>query len=89
MLLSGPYPSHLKRRVGGDWGHLNNQQAVEFLQQINCAELRHLVVAHISEKNNSRERAEIALLSVLDSLDGVIFAEQGAGFNWLKISQDG
>jgi phosphoribosyl 1,2-cyclic phosphodiesterase len=89
MLLKGPYPSHLKRRVGGDWGHLNNQQAVEFLQQINCAELRHLVVAHISEKNNSRERAEIALLSVLDSLDGVIFAEQGAGFDWLKISQDG
>ena len=88
MLLKGPYPSHLKRRVGGDWGHLNNQQAVELLQQINSAELRHLVVAHISEKNNSRERAEIALLSVLESLDRVIFAEQDAGFDWLKISQE-
>jgi phosphoribosyl 1,2-cyclic phosphodiesterase len=85
MLLDGPYPPHLKQRVGGDWGHLNNQQAVELLRQIDSAALRHLVVAHISEKNNSRERAQSALLSVLDSLDGVIFAEQGDGFDWLDL----
>jgi phosphoribosyl 1,2-cyclic phosphodiesterase len=86
MLLEGHYPPHLKRRVGGDWGHLNNQQAVELLRQIDCAGLRHLVVAHVSEKNNSRERAQGALLSVLESLDGVTFAEQGAGFDWLSLS---
>ncbi len=85
MLLEGPYPPHLKRRVGGDWGHLNNQQAVELLRQIDHAALRHLVVAHISEKNNSRERAQSALLSVLDSLEGVIFAEQSGGFDWLDL----
>jgi phosphoribosyl 1,2-cyclic phosphodiesterase len=85
MLLEGPYPPHLKQRVGGDWGHLNNLQAVELLRQIDCAALRHLVVAHISEKNNSRERAQSALLSVLDSLDGVIFAEQAGGFDWLDL----
>ncbi len=85
MLLEGPYPPHLKRRVGGDWGHLNNQQAAELLRQIDCAALCHLVVAHISEKNNSRERAQSALLSVLDSLDRVIFAEQLIGFDWLDL----
>jgi phosphoribosyl 1,2-cyclic phosphodiesterase len=87
MLLEGSYPPHLKRRVGGDWGHLNNQQAVQLLRQIDGAGLRHLVVAHISEKNNSRERARSALLSVLDSLDGVIFAEQAGGFDWLDLTQ--
>ncbi len=86
MLLDGPYPPHLKRRVGGDWGHLNNQQAVELLRQINCTALRHLVVAHVSEKNNSRERAQNALLSVLDSMDRVIFAEQASGFDWLDLA---
>jgi len=86
MLLEGPYPPHLKHRVGGDWGHLNNQQAVELLRQINCTALRHLVVAHISEQNNSRERAQDALLSVLDSLDRVIFAEQASGFDWLELA---
>jgi phosphoribosyl 1,2-cyclic phosphodiesterase len=86
LLLEGPYPSHLKRRVGGDWGHLNNQQAAEFLREIDGAQLRHLVVAHISEKNNSRAQAETALLSVLDTLDRVIFAEQTGGFDWLDLA---
>lgn len=85
MLREGPYPYHLKHRVGGDWGHLNNQQAVDFLRQIDCTRLRHLVVAHVSEKNNSRERAQNALLSVLESLDGVVFAEQAGGFDWLEL----
>ena len=57
------------------------------LRQIDCAGLRHLVVAHVSEKNISRERALSALLSVLESLDGVTFAEQGAGFDWLSLSE--
>jgi phosphoribosyl 1,2-cyclic phosphodiesterase len=86
MLLDGPYPPHLKRRVGGDWGHLNNQQAAQLLRQIDGSALSHLVVAHISEKNNSRALAKDALLSVLDSLDSVIFAEQSSGFDWLELA---
>jgi phosphoribosyl 1,2-cyclic phosphodiesterase len=86
MLLDGAYPPHLKRRVGGDWGHLNNEQAAELLRQIDRQTLRHLVVAHISEKNNSRELAQSALLSVLESLDDVIFAEQAGGFDWLELA---
>ncbi|MCB1842688.1 MAG: MBL fold metallo-hydrolase [Halioglobus sp.] len=86
MLLSGDYPAHLKRRVSGDWGHLNNDQAVDLLRQVGARALDHLVVAHVSEKNNSRELAEQALLSVLDSLDGVVFAQQGDGFDWLQLS---
>ena len=86
MLQAGRYPPQLKRRVGGDWGHLNNEQAAALLQQIDGAALKHLVVAHVSEKNNSREKAEQALLSVFDSLDRVVFAEQAQGFDWLEIA---
>jgi phosphoribosyl 1,2-cyclic phosphodiesterase len=86
LLLDGPYPPHLKRRVGGDWGHLSNQQAAEFLHQIDSASLRHLVVAHISEKNNRLDLTEDALLSVFDTLERVIFAEQASGFDWLDIA---
>jgi len=86
MLLEGPYPPHLKQRVGGDWGHLSNIQAADLLRQINGTRLRHLVVAHISEKNNSIEHAQRALLSVLDSLDSVVFAEQAGGFDWLELA---
>ena len=85
MLMEGPYPPHLKRRVGGDWGHLSNIQAADLLRQIDASSLAHLVVAHISEKNNSRESAEQALLSAIDTLDRVVFAEQTTGSNWLQI----
>ncbi len=34
MLRRGVYPHHLKRRVGGDWGHLNNAQAASLLEEI-------------------------------------------------------
>ena len=86
MLLDGSYPPHLKRRVGSDWGHLSNGQAAELLRRMDCGRLRHLVVAHVSEKNNSRERTEDALLAVLDSLDGVTFADQTTGFDWLHLA---
>lgn len=86
MLQSGSYPAPLKRRVGGDWGHLNNLQAAQLLDQLGGAPAGHLVVAHISENNNSRQKAEEALLSVLDSLDGVVWAGQASGFDWLAVA---
>jgi len=85
MLRDGDYPAHLKRRVGGDWGHLNNEQAESFLRQIDSSSLRHLVVAHISEKNNARELAERSLVRVLDNLDAVIWAHQTEGFGWIDV----
>jgi len=85
MLREGDYPWPLKRRVGGDWGHLNNHQAADLLRGIGGARPGYLVVAHMSENNNSRDHAEAALLSVLDSLERVVWAEQGAGFDWLEV----
>lgn len=86
MLQQGAYPAQLKRRVGGDWGHLNNHQAAQLLQQLDCAEtLNNLVVAHISDNNNSRDCAEQALSTVLDSLEEVVWAHQNEGFSWLQV----
>jgi len=85
MLEAGRYPPALKRRVAGDWGHLNNLQAAQLLRQLGGAPVGHLVVAHISENNNSRESAEAALLTVLDSLEGVVWAQQKEGFDWLSV----
>lgn len=85
LLQSGNYPPQLKRRVGGDWGHLNNEQAADLLRQLGAQSLNNLVVAHISEKNNSRERAEQALVSALDSTGQVVWACQLDGFDWLPV----
>ena len=85
MLQAGSYPPALKRRVGGDWGHLNNLQAAQLLRDLGAGRPGQLVVAHVSQNNNSRQRAEEALLSVLDSLEGVVWAEQAGGFDWLAV----
>lgn len=86
MLMAGDYPPRLKQRVGGDWGHLNNEQAADLLRQLDCsASLSNLVVAHISENNNSRECAERALCAVMPSTESVVWAEQADGFPWLSV----
>lgn len=89
LLADGPYPPALKRRVGGDWGHLSNSQARELLGQLNLQRLEHLAIAHISEKNNSRDCVE-AQLRDLDPvlLDKAVWACQGAGFDWIEASRD-
>jgi phosphoribosyl 1,2-cyclic phosphodiesterase len=57
MLLEGPYPWSLKQRVRGDRGHLSNAQGAQLLAQVLHPGLRHLVLAHLSEHNNTQARA--------------------------------
>jgi phosphoribosyl 1,2-cyclic phosphodiesterase len=68
LLRCGPYPPALQRRVGGPFGHLSNLQAAELLDQLSSAGIRHLCLAHISEKNNSPDRVMAAIRGVSESL---------------------
>jgi len=88
LLSEGPYPSSLKRRVGGDWGHLSNTQAGQLLGQLNLQRLQHLAIAHISEKNNSRDCVEAELRQIHPSLlEKTVWASQKSGFEWIEASQ--
>ncbi|MDP5053324.1 MAG: MBL fold metallo-hydrolase, partial [Congregibacter sp.] len=88
LLADGPYPGSLKRRVGGDWGHLSNTQAGDFLSQLNLQRLAHLVIAHISEKNNSQRCVEAQLRKVHpDLLQKTVWASQTSGFDWIELCQ--
>ena len=68
LLRAGPYPPSLQRRVGGPFGHLSNLQAAELLDQLPTAGIRHLWLAHLSEKNNSPDRVMAAIRGVSESL---------------------
>lgn len=52
MLLRGPYPYPLKRRIAEEMGHLSNTQCSELLDLIIGPETREVVLAHLSEENN-------------------------------------
>lgn len=87
MLADGPYPYPLKVRVGGMHGHLSNEQAAGLLEKIELGRLQHLVVSHISEKNNLPELASGALYPVLESWSGDLhMADQKLGFDWIEVN---
>ena len=86
MLAEGPYPPSLKRRVSGPMGHLNNQQSADMLSQLEQSSLQHLVVAHISQKNNHPDLAVEALLGVGGCSEEIIrLATQNTGLDWLSV----
>ncbi|RRJ84186.1 MBL fold metallo-hydrolase [Aestuariirhabdus litorea] len=88
LLSTGPYPPSLKGRVGGNYGHLSNQQAAELLRLVDRERLQRLVVAHISEQNNARERVLEQLLPEVDA-ERLVFADQGQGFDWITLKEAG
>ncbi|WP_075185914.1 MBL fold metallo-hydrolase [Teredinibacter haidensis] len=85
MLAVGPYPPSLKRRVGGDWGHLSNAQAYSFLELALLPKLQQLVIGHISEKNNSLAVVQEVFTQ---SLSGpkITFASQQQTMGWFVLT---
>jgi len=65
MLLEGPYPWALKQRIRSNHGHLSNAQASELLARGATDKLKHLVLAHLSDENNSPELAVRSARKVL------------------------
>lgn len=57
MLMNGPYPWHLKQRVRDRTGHLSNQESKELLAEIRHERLSHVILAHLSETNNTVRKA--------------------------------
>ena len=84
MLASGPYPDRLKQRVGGNLGHLSNQQSLDLLRQIDTGSLNCLIAGHISEKNNRSTIVE-QLIRQMDDVPVPVLADQEAGFDWISI----
>jgi phosphoribosyl 1,2-cyclic phosphodiesterase len=87
MLAAGDYPYSLKQRVGGRFGHLNNEDAAALLGRLDNSRLQHIVAAHLSRKNNAAELAVGALSTVLGCTpDRVAVATQDEGLDWREIA---
>lgn len=66
MLQQGPYPLSLKRRCLSNVGHLSNEQGATLVARSRTSELRTLVLAHLSETNNTPSLALHAARGVVD-----------------------
>lgn len=57
MVMEGPYPYILKQRVISDKGHLSNHATAEYLLETVGNNTKQIILAHISENNNTEELA--------------------------------
>ena len=89
ILMNGHYPESLKRRVAGDFGHLNNVQACELLSQMDRSRLQKLVAMHLSEKNNDLDVVYESLAKVMGVDAGIIeIADQAEGLGWRRVQHE-
>lgn len=72
MLEFGPYPLPLRRRIKSDLGHLSNgacaQTAAELLNNLRT---RRFILGHLSQENNTREKAYACTKAAFDKLGAV------------------
>ena len=87
LLARGHYPYFLKQRVGGQEGHLNNHQAANLVAELGWKDLQHLVLAHLSSKNNLPQLARQCFVDTLGcDPDWLQMADQDSGLDWRTIA---
>ena len=65
MLRKGPYPPHLQKRISGPYGHLSNDSCATVLADNYSEKLKHVWLCHLSEKNNTPQKAHCAVEDAL------------------------
>ena len=67
MLMNNPkYPHHTKIRILSDKGHLSNKDCAYYLSKIIGDNTNHIILAHLSEQNNTEELALSTLKETLE-----------------------
>lgn len=69
MLRAGPYPYYLKQRILGDLGHLSNEAGAELAAFAVGTGARSVILAHLSQTNNTPARAYEAVSRRLRAMD--------------------
>ena len=67
MLMSGPYPEYLKKRILSGSGHLSNKNCGTALAENMTEQLKHVWLCHLSEENNHPELARKTVETILRS----------------------
>ncbi|MEN8212377.1 MAG: MBL fold metallo-hydrolase [Thermodesulfobacteriota bacterium] len=69
MLINGSYPWHLKQRIKGRTGHLSNIDAKDLIKELKADNLKHVILAHLSEENNTPQKAAAEVFKGLNGSD--------------------
>ena len=79
LLMNGKYPYNIKQRILGDKGHLSNKDSSYYLSKFLGPNSKGVILAHLSEDNNTELLAKQTLFNTLKRYDKktcVIIAKQ-------------
>lgn len=84
LLRMSSYPRHVIRRILGPRGHLSNAQSAAFLKESGGKRLKTVLLAHISERCNDRERALELLCAAAGTRRRVLLTEHRKAIETLE-----
>lgn len=76
MLMESNRPYFLKMRILGDEGHISNKDCGYYLSKFIGEDTKHIVLAHLSENNNTKEKALDTVLSYINYKNNIHVAMQ-------------
>lgn len=79
MLVSGPYPTHLKHRILSPRGHLSNDDCARLAVKLAGAGTKYIVLGHLSRENNTPELAYKTVRAALGGREVYLAAAPMAG----------
>lgn len=85
MLREGKYPFYLKQRIMGDCGHLSNTTAAEYLKKVIGPNTKNVILAHLSEENNTYEKAKITTEKIINNNIKLYIATQEESLETIEV----
>lgn len=89
MLNNGSYPFHLRQRILSDKGHLSNYDCSKYLSKFIGNKTKYILLAHLSNDNNTKELAYETLINRLNKekkvVDNIIITSQNKETELIKL----
>lgn len=90
LLMDNPhYPYQTKQRILSDRGHLSNKDSAYYLSNMVGNKTKYVILAHLSEQNNTPLLAKETLLDALDKhnqvVEHILIAEQNHKTELLEV----
>lgn len=89
MLMEGKYPFHLKQRILSDKGHLSNNDASYYLSKFIGNNTKTIILAHLSDDNNTEKKAYDTLKDTLikenKDIENILVAKQKKRTKWIEV----